>query len=96
VTDADPQPAAPPPSPARAVALYTTLRLLVFLLSWLVLVLLGLRGFLAPLAAVLVSSVVSYLVLRPQRDDVARAMAARAERGADTQARRRRLDGDAP
>lgn len=88
-----PPASARPPSVGRAAGLYTSLRLLLFLLSWLVLVLLGVEGLLAAAAAVLVSSIVALVVLRPQRAMLAAAMAARAEQRTAEQAdARARLD----
>lgn len=73
-----PQPA--PMSTGRAVALYTSLRVLVFLLCWVVFLLLGLEGLLAVAAAVLASSIVSIIVLKPQREALNAAARARMER----------------
>ena len=93
VTDS---PVSPPAgaSAGRAAVVYTLARLTLFLLVVLVLNLLtGLSGL--PLAAValLVSSVVGYLVLRRQRDALAEAVAARsARREAEQAALRARLD----
>ena len=70
----------PEPSTGRVVALYLTLRLLLFLVTWLVLALLGVEGFLAPAAAVLFSSLLALVVLRRQREAVTLAVAARAGR----------------
>ncbi len=72
--------AAPPPSTGRIVALYLTLRLLLFLVTWLLLALLGVEGFLAPAAAVLLSSLLALVVLRRQREAVTLAVAARVGR----------------
>jgi hypothetical protein len=69
-----------PMSTGRAVALYTSLRFLLFLLSFAVLLALGLRGLLAAAAAVLVSSIVSLFVLKPQREALNAAARARMER----------------
>jgi hypothetical protein len=77
VTAGDPAPAS---SPGRVVALYLTLRLLLFLVAWLLLALLGVQGFLAPAAAVLLSSLAALVVLRRQREAVTLAVAARAGR----------------
>ena len=67
----------PAPSTGRVVALYLTLRLLLFLVAWLVLALLGVQGVLAPAAAVLLSSLAALVVLRRQREAVTLAVAAR-------------------
>ena len=77
---ADEPSAAPAPSTGRVVALYLSLRLLLFLACWLVLALVGVEGFLAPAAAVLVSSLLALVVLRRQREAVTLAVAARAGR----------------
>jgi hypothetical protein len=89
-------PLAPGPAPmstGRAVALYTALRLLVFLLCWAVFLVLGLSGLLAAAAAVLASSLVSLVVLRPQRAALNRAALARAERKAAERERQEPTDG---
>lgn len=92
--DARPGSAAPL-STGRAVLLYTTLRLLLFLLCWVVLLVLGMDGLLAAAAAVLVSSVIGLVALRPQRAALNEAVLARTERKrADSEALRRRLDDD--
>lgn len=88
-------PSSPRPvrSVGRAFALYTTLRLLLFLVLFLVL-----QAFLSPTllavgAAVLLSAVVSIPLLAPWRHDLARATQARVERRqAERAARRARLD----
>ena len=98
MSDPAPAPASPGPqlSLGRAFALYTALRLLIFLLCWLALYLLGLRGLLAPAAAVFVSSLISLVVLRGQREAFVRAMAERADRRErEREALRRRMDPDA-
>ena len=80
-------------SVGRAFALYTTLRVLLFLSVYLVL-----QAFLSPAllalgAAVLISAVLSLPLLAPWRTDLARATAARVERKqAEKTARRARLD----
>lgn len=77
----------------RAFALYTTLRLLLFLVLYLVL-----QAFLSPPllaigAAVLLSAVVSIPLLAPWRSDLTRATQARVERRQADRARQRaRLD----
>jgi hypothetical protein len=79
VTAGDPS-GTPEPSTGRVVALYLALRLLLFLVAWLLLALLGVKGFLAPAAAVLLSSLAALVVLRRQREAVTLAVAARAGR----------------
>ena len=73
-------PQSAPLSTGRAVALYTSLRVLVFLLCWGVFLVLGLEGLLAAAAAVLASSIVSLFVLKPQRAALNEAARARMER----------------
>lgn len=88
-----PQAARPVRGVGRAFALYTTLRLLLFLSVFLVL-----QAFLRPAllalgAAVLLSALLSLPLLKPWRDDLARATQARVERRlAERSARRARLD----
>ena len=77
----------------RALALYTTLRVLLFLSVFLLLQVFLQPPLLAVGAAVLVSAVLSLPLLRPWREDLARATAARAEqRRQDRAAQRARLD----
>lgn len=77
----------------RALALYTTLRLLLFLSVFLLLQLVLQPALLALGAAVLVSALLSIPLLRPWRADLALATAARAERrGAERARARARLD----
>ena len=85
----------PLPSPGRAFAVYSALRLGLLLVSYLVLRLL--LGDTSPLlvigGAVLMSALLSLVLLKRQRDAFAEASLARAEqRRADKQARRSRLD----
>ena len=82
MSDPLPPASSPAPSTGRAVALYTSMRLLVFLICLAVLLLLGLEGLLAAAAAVLVSSIVSLVVLKPQREALNEAARARLERKA--------------
>ena len=87
---------APTPSPGRAFLVYSGLRLALLLVSYLVLVALGLQGLLAVGAAVLMSALLSLVLLRRQRDAFTDASMARADqRRADREARRARLD-DSP
>jgi hypothetical protein len=84
---------APAPSARRAWLVYTALRLLVFVGTAGVLILLGLNGFPLLLAALLISSVVSLLVLKPQRTAaVDAALARREQRSAERESARARLD----
>ena len=87
--------AAAPVDVRRAWLTYTALRLLVFLgTAGLLVVALDLNGFPLLLAALLVSSILSLLVLRRQRTAlVAAQLARREDRAADRAARRARLDG---
>jgi hypothetical protein len=85
--------ARPVRSAGRAFALYTTLRLLMFLSVYLVLQLFLEPTLLAVGAAVLLSAVLSIPLLAPWRHDLTRATAARVERKqAERAARRARLD----
>jgi hypothetical protein len=73
--------------------IYTALRLLVFVGTAGLLVIFGLNGFPLLIVALLVSSIVSLVVLRPQRAVLVAAQAARSEqRAAERQALRARLD----
>ena len=91
---ADPTPSGRPVrSVGRSLALYTTLRLLLFLSVFLLLQLVLQPPLLAVGAAVLLSALVSIPLLRPWREDVARATAARARSRVDAKAAQRaRLD----
>jgi hypothetical protein len=71
---------APTPSAGRLVLLYSTLRLLLFLGLWLVLVLLGARALAGALVAAVLASLLSLVLLRKQRDQVSAAVLARHER----------------
>ena len=83
-----------PVSPARAFLVYSALRMALLLVSYAVLVALGLEGLLAVGAAVLLSALLSLVLLRPQRDAFTSASMARAEqRRSEREARRSRLDG---
>ena len=80
-------------SAGRAFALYTTLRVLLFLSVYLVLQAFVEPALLALGAVVLLSAVLSLPLLRPWREDLARATAGRARRKqAERAARRARLD----
>ncbi|GAC1325040.1 MAG: hypothetical protein NVSMB13_07450 [Mycobacteriales bacterium] len=70
----------PPPVGPLAVVGYTVARVLVFLLVGVVLSLLGLHGLLLVAVALVVSGLLSYVVLRPQRDAMARFVTDRVER----------------
>ena len=81
------------PTIRRPWLLYTALRFLVFVGTAGLLLILGMNGFLLVLTALLVSSVVSLLVLRPQRAAVVAAQIARRERrAADREALRAPLE----
>ncbi len=87
----------PEPTPAggtplrRRVAVYTGLRVVAFAVSYLLLVLVGLRGLPAIAAALLLSSLASLFLLRRQRDDVTAGLEARRQERAAEQARLRGL-----
>ena len=85
------------PSPGRAFLAYTGLRLALLLVSYAVLVAVGLEGLLAVGAAVLLSAGLSLVLLRRQREAFTSASMARADqRRADKQARQARLDEPDP
>ena len=82
----------PAPSTGRALAVYTGLRVVLFLVAYVVLLLLGMTGFFALGAAVLASALLSLVLLRPQREALAKASVARADaKRAEREERRRRL-----
>ena len=89
-----PRPAdGPAASPVRAFLVYSGLRLALLLVSYAVLVAIGLEGLLAVGAAVLLSALLSLVLLRRQRDAYTEASMARADqRRAEREARRARLD----
>ncbi|MGH3242251.1 MAG: DUF4229 domain-containing protein [Spirillospora sp.] len=68
----------------RSVILYTTARLVIFVVTAGVLALFGARGFLLLMLALLISGVVSYVLLSAQRD----RMSAVVSRGARAQRER--------
>jgi hypothetical protein len=77
----------------RALALFTTLRLLVFLVVWLLVALVVDEPLLAVAIAVVISALVSVPLLRGYRDDLNRAAAARgARRQAERDRMRSKLD----
>lgn len=83
----------PPLSPGRAFLLYSSLRLLLFLVVLGVLLAVGLETVLALGGAVLGSALLSVVLLRRQREAFTRASIARAEqRRTSKQARRAKLD----
>ena len=90
--------AVPPPVPdlRRAWLTYSALRMVVFVgTAGLLVVALRLTGYPLLLAALLVSSILSLLLLRPQRSAlVAAQLAARERKAADRAASRARLDGE--
>ena len=89
---------APLPSPGRAFAVYSALRLALLLVCFVALRLILGEGneLLVVGAAVLMSALLSLVLLRRQRDAFTEASMARAEeRRADQQRRRARLDGPA-
>ena len=82
---------------ARAVALYTFLRAVAFVGCYGLLLLLNVPGLFAIAGALLLSSLVSLLVLRRQRDAVALALEARrGSRAAERERLRGLLDEGAP
>ena len=93
-----PPPASPPPlSAGRAFLLYSSLRLLLLLVLFAVLLALGVQTVLALGGAVLGSALLSVVLLRRQREAFTAASVARAQRRrADRQARRARLDQPEP
>jgi len=77
----------------RAWLVYTVLRLVVFIGTAGLFAIFGLNGFPLLLLALLVSSIVSLVVLRPQRSALVAAQLARRERRtAEREALRARLD----
>ena len=74
----------------RAFAVYTALRAVAFVGAYGLLIVLGVRSIPAIVLALLLSAVVSLVLLRPQRQAVADALAQRTERRA---AERERLRG---
>ena len=85
---------APPPRRAvNAWMLYTALRMLVFVGTAGLFAIFGMNGFPLLLVALLVSSIVSLFVLRPQRAALVASRAARTEqRAAEHESMRARLD----
>jgi hypothetical protein len=80
----------------RAFALYTGLRLVAFAGCYGVLLVLGVPGILAIAGALLLSSVLSLVLLRRQRDAFVDQLAQRRAARADEQARLRGLLDDPP
>jgi hypothetical protein len=77
----------------RALLIYSGLRMLVFVGTAGFFAIFGLNGFPLLLVALLVSSIVSLIVLRPQRAVLVAAQAARTERRAsERESLRARLD----
>ena len=75
--------------------IYTLLRLALFGAALGLLYLVGLRGWLLPIVAVVVALAVSYLTLSRPRDAATRWMAGRAERRAAERAAAPKVDADA-
>ncbi len=75
--------------------IYTLLRLALFGAAFGLLYLVGLRGWLLPIVAVVVALAVSYLTLNRPRDAATRWMAGRAERRAAARAAAPKVDADA-
>lgn len=81
------------PSWRRAAAIYSLLRFVVFLGVAGALVLVGFNGYPLLLLALLISSIASLVVLKPQREALTAAQVARREqRTAERDERRARLD----
>jgi hypothetical protein len=81
------------PSVGRAFAVYSAMRLVLFTVVVAVLYAFGVPGLPLLLTAVLVSAVLSFFVLRPQREALTRAIAGRdADRQADLDALRAQLE----
>lgn len=76
----------------RSVLTYTAARLLLFAVALGVVYLLGARGYLALLIALVASALVSYVLLSPQRDALSRQV---VEWGARIRSVGRRLDAGA-
>lgn len=74
----------------RAIAVYTALRAVAFVGAYGLLIVLGVRSIPAVVLALLLSAGISLLLLRPQRQAVADALAERQERRS---AERERLRG---
>ena len=74
----------------RPVAVYTLLRLALFVGSLGVVTLLGVQGFVAVVVALVLSAVLSAILLKRQRDAIAEVAAARQARRA---AEKQRLQG---
>ena len=86
-----------PTSPGRAFLLYSSLRLLLLLVAFAVLLALRLDTILALGGAVLVSALLSVVLLRRQREAFTSASVVRAEqRRAARQAQRARLEEPGP
>jgi hypothetical protein len=84
------------PSVGRSAALYTGLRALLFVGSFGVLLVAGADGLPAIFFALVVSSLLSVVLLRGPRDQLGRALAARAERKRAEGERLRGLLDDPP
>ena len=75
--------------------IYSLLRLALFGAAFGLLYVVGLRGLLLPLVAVVVAFALSYLTLRGPRDAATRWIAGRAERRAAERAAAPKVDADA-
>lgn len=81
----------------KTIAVYTGLRLLLFVGAFGVCLVAGLSTPLGIVIALFVSSVLSFLLLREQRERLAGKLLARSNRRAEQKSRRRAaLDGDDP
>ena len=79
---------------ARALAVYTALRAVAFVGSYGLMILLGLRTIPAIVLALVLSALVSLVLLKPQRQALADAIAARLERREGERARLRGMLDD--
>ena len=71
----------------RPVAVYTLLRIALFVGALGVVTLLGVRGFVAVVAALVLSAILSAILLKRQRDAIAEVAAARKVQRADEKQR---------
>lgn len=89
--------AAPAVRPGRAFLVYSLLRLAILVVSYAVLLAIGLHGLLAVGIAVLLSALLSLALLRGRRDAFTQASIARAAERREVRAQRRaRLDETEP
>lgn len=79
----------------RGLIFYTTSRLALFLVVWLVLQLVGLRGLTAAVVALLISGAIAFFVLNRQRDSAAASVSSLFRR-VDERIERSRAAEDGP